>query len=75
MLKIDKDIPIPEPRIKYSAVIETARKLEVGDSFLVEGSYGVEGKRIYNYGRVHGKKFSLRRDPTQPNKIRVWRLA
>jgi hypothetical protein len=75
MLKIDHDIPIPEAwASRKSLVVETAEKLGVGDSFLVEGSYGIEGKLVYRYGDRSGKRFSLRKDPDNPKCVRVWRI-
>ena len=72
MIPIDKDVPMPNPTTpdvtKYPWM-----KMEIGDSFFVEGSTSVRFNGTkYAAQKQTGRKFTIRR---VEGGIRVWRTA
>ena len=65
-IKIDKNIPLPETRNRYPF-----DKLEVGNSFFVEGKTNINGSRYHYVRKNHGKKFTTKREN---GGLRVWRI-
>jgi hypothetical protein len=69
-IKIEKNVPLPAPKHKTSAFIQTLRDMDVGDSFVYP-----KAKRANLGGyfcRFPDRKFCSRSiDETQ---IRIWRL-
>ncbi len=69
-MEIQKNVPLPESRVKRSGITQTIRSLAVGDSFTL--SYTKEAaKPIYRYGQRTGVKLATRREGDQ---LRVWRV-
>ena len=67
--KIEKDIPIPSRPYPVNVKYPWA-DMKVGDSFLVGEDKTTIAKATaasHNYGRRHGKKFSMRGN-------RIWRI-
>ena len=68
-LVIEKNIPVPTRAKHGTGITATARKMEVGDSFLVEGP---ARKGIYTYLRyLAPMRFTTR---TVDGGIRIWRV-
>jgi len=67
--KIEKNIPIPILRSKWSWVLD----LEVGDSALLP-TIGIAGIRnsVTQLGKRNDKKFSVRQ--VENGKYRIWRI-
>lgn len=73
-LPIEKGIPITpsiSPFKESSPVMETARSMEVGDSFVLPEGCGKQTPG--NMARATGFKFTQRKQPD--GSIRVWRIA
>ena len=82
-MKIEKNVPIPDesrgrkPRGTYSEVIE---KLEVGDSFVVEGySAATMQSAVRQAAKRAGIKITIRheeddRSESEKVRLRVWRV-
>ncbi len=77
-IKIDKNIPIPEPRNGKKKRHYPFAELEIGDSFFVEGfqwkSIGELSGSYNKYRKVTKKKF-ISRKVTENNikGLRIWR--
>ena len=70
-LAIRKDIPIPEtPPQRGRPASHDWSILEVGDSVLVPS--GRIARRAYEWGRVNGRKFTIRKEKFGH---RVWRAS
>lgn len=71
-MKIDEGIPQPNSRQKGPQSRYPFSRMEVGDSFLVEG---VEGYKVRNaasrWGRANGKQLTVSR---MVNGYRCWRV-
>lgn len=80
MIKIEKNIPIPDVLRKsphaYS-VKYPLRDLEVGDSIFVEGKMSYEMGATVKYHSINGKKFTARtiNDEKEGVGTRIWRTA
>lgn len=69
-MKIEKDIPVPEERVKHSYPFDG---MQVGDSFLVTDSNLAQVCNAHGRaGRRLGRKFTARR---VEDGIRVWRIS
>lgn len=68
---IEDNVPMPSKRgEKYAEMIETAKKLEVGQSFIVE--YQRAGI-CNNLAKGTGFKFVQAVDKNDKTKLRIWR--
>lgn len=80
-MKIEKNIPVPDSaKANGRPKIYPLDKMEVGDSFLADGKCADNSlckamNAARRYGKRHGMKFSGRKDPDQPGKVRIWRVA
>lgn len=67
-MNVEKGVPLPEGKRRYPYKV-----MEVGDSFLVEGSsLQVVCNANYRAGKKLGKRFIARKDGEG---IRVWRMG
>lgn len=64
--KIDLDVSLPEGRRHYPFKI-----MEVGDSFDCTGIKKITSGAAYAYGKLHNKKFSVRKTETR---YRCWHI-
>ncbi len=69
---IEKNVPMPYlRRSKYEAYFEAAKKMEIGDSFLIE--YTRNHPVVGNIARATGFKFKQIR--VSETHLRVWRIS
>jgi len=69
MIEIEKNLPLPEERIRN---VYPFKQMDVGDSFHVEGvSMQIVLNANYRAGKQLGMKFIARKDETG---VRVWRI-
>lgn len=77
MINIDKGVPIPDRKRGHGRLCKYRckypwRDMEVGDSFVYEGTHK-SASAISSYPtKVFGMKFSTRKEG---DKIRIWRIA
>lgn len=71
-IRIDKDVPLPPRSAIGRPPIYPWRRLEVGDSFLVDSSKVSVRNQANLMGAKTGKKFSVRKTE---DGFRVWRTA
>jgi len=69
MFEIEKNIPITGARKRLTGIVETMRKMEIGDSFLANGRSG----SWHPNAKEAGIKIITRRQPC--GKYRIWRIA
>ena len=85
IITIEKNIPIPEPRIAGGRkfLYGFLRSVEVGDSFVINGNtpgFTPKGVRQYLYCqhcKKHGRRYTIRTlsGPNEkPTAIRAWRI-
>lgn len=73
MIKIDKNVPIPNIEgITGAKSIYPWRLMEIGDSFFIEKPPKYAGHMAYDAGRRTGRKFANRK---AGNGTRIWRIA
>lgn len=68
-IKIEKGIPLPEPRTIRGSISSVIKKMEVGDSILV-----TERQRQAAFASAHDVKVKLTSQHVGNGKVRVWRL-
>ena len=70
MIKINKDIPVPNTRVRREYPYDS---MEIGDSFHVDGaSLAVVCNSNWRHGKKLGMKFIAAKDDTG---VRVWRTV
>jgi hypothetical protein len=77
-IAIERDVPLPEPRGRETPAMQALLALEVGESFVHNGSVktAIHSKPV----RKSGRKFTARRLSGPPNQskrgtFRVWRVS
>lgn len=68
-IKIDKGVPVPDRAERHRYPF---RRMEVGDSFVVDISFHRVSNAAYSYGYKTGKQFTVRHTASG---TRVWRVA
>ena len=67
LIKIDKNIPLPKPRIKYPW-----DEMEIGDSIFIPNKTTQTFRQAYAASKRYGKAFCQR---NTTHGVRVWRIA
>jgi hypothetical protein len=72
MIKIDKNIPIPDKRTHKKEFKYPWLTMEVGDSFFVANKTSATYRVSAKAGNRYGRKFTMR---NVKDGVRIWRIA
>lgn len=67
--KIEKGVPLPAPR--EDSATGFMRRMEIGDSMVLDKPIGIVSRLAYQTAKGTGKKFTCR---TVDGGVRVWRV-
>lgn len=74
--KVEKNVPLTNPRAEHRSYIGTLESMEIGDSFFVPAEHESDSKRVSVSCHIAAKRLGIKVSTRKlENGSRVWRIA